>query len=103
MYKGIVMVLNESDIDKIAVLAKLKPTEDEKKRLLHDLNRVLEYMEIINELDTDNVAEMSHPDKSPTPLRQDVVKPSLDHDLVVKNAPMVKDGLIAVPKVIKDR
>ena len=45
------MALSKDDIEKIAKLAHLKPTEKEKERLLADLNKILEYMEIINEND----------------------------------------------------
>ena len=48
------MILTEKDIDKIAELAHLKPALDEKKRLLIDLNNILKYMEILEEVDIDN-------------------------------------------------
>lgn len=95
------MTLTEKDIDKIAALAKLKPTGPEKKRLLHDLNKVLEFMEIIDELDTSNVAGIFHPAPDSTQLREDTVKPGSGHDKAMQNAPAIKDGLYNVPGVMK--
>jgi aspartyl-tRNA(Asn)/glutamyl-tRNA(Gln) amidotransferase subunit C len=96
-----VMALNEHDLKKIASLAKLKLQGEDENRLLSDLNKILDYMEIINKLDTEDISVMSHPSGGETPLRSDQAKPGLNRDEVMKNVPVEKDGLIGVPKVFK--
>lgn len=54
------MALTDDDIDKIARLARLRPTSGEKRKLLSDLNKILEYMEIIDEIDIEGVKGMSN-------------------------------------------
>ncbi len=51
------MALTEADIDKIASVARLKSSPEEKKRLLVDLNKILKHMEIINEIEVKSIEE----------------------------------------------
>jgi len=94
------MTLTEADVDKIARLARLKPTAEEKRKLLEDLNKILEYMRVIDEIDVSGVDEMSHAAHLPTPFREDIVEQGLTADDALRNAPQAKDGYIVVPKVI---
>jgi len=96
------MILTEKDIDKIAELAHLKPTLDEKKRLLVDLNNILKYMEIIEEADIENIHEIQLGSSKPTPLRNDTVKLGLSQKDALLNASQSRDGLFAVPKFVKE-
>ncbi len=66
------MALTENDIDKIARLARFRPDKKEKQRLLTDLNRILEYMEIIDEIDIENYEKIKHVLSQPTPFRDDI-------------------------------
>ncbi len=95
------MALTEDDVDKIARLARLKPTPEEKRKLLEDLNKILEYMKVIDEIDVSGVEEMSHAAQLSTPFREDFIKQGLTQDEALLNAPDVKDGYIVVPKVIE--
>lgn len=94
------MALTDDDIDKIARLARLKPTAEEKRRLLSDLNKILEYMEIIDEIDIEGVEEMSHTALRETPFREDVVKTGLSQKDAILNAPKTQNGLFVVSKII---
>ncbi|MCP4583145.1 MAG: Asp-tRNA(Asn)/Glu-tRNA(Gln) amidotransferase subunit GatC [candidate division Zixibacteria bacterium] len=94
------MALNQSDIDKIAELARLKPTEDERKQLLADLNKILEYMEIIDKIEVEGDTIKPFSDLRFAPLRKDAIKSGLSPEKALSNAPRVQDNLIAVPKVI---
>jgi len=66
------MALTENDIDKIARLARFRPDKKEKQRLLTDLNRILEYMEIIDEIDIENYEKIKHVLSRPTRFRDDI-------------------------------
>jgi len=94
------MALNQSDIDKIAELARLKPSDEEKKKLMADLNKILEQMEIIDEIKTATGAEMESSGSIATPIREDTAKPGLSPAKALTNAPDVKSDIFAVPKVI---
>lgn len=97
------MSISVNDIEKIASLAKLRLKEGDKQRLFVDLNKILDYMEIIDELDTGEVPEMSHPSEGKTLLRDDKVQAGLDREKALKNTHHVRDGLIGVPKVVKSK
>jgi aspartyl-tRNA(Asn)/glutamyl-tRNA(Gln) amidotransferase subunit C len=94
------MALTDDDIDKIVRLARLKPTAEEKRRLLSDLNKILEYMEIINEIDIESIEEMSHTVLRETPFREDIARPGLSQKDAILNAPQSQNGLFVVPKII---
>ena len=94
------MAVTIPEVEKIAQLAKLKFTEDEKLKLQKDMNQVLEYIEQINELDLDNVEPLENINETENIVREDVVKPSLTTDEALKNAPAKTGRYFKVPKVI---
>ena len=111
------MKVTEKDVAYVADLANLELTADERVRMLHDLNSILDYVERLNELDTDKVAPMaqvsdryggdqSRPDRErfASATRDDVrygLRESLPHDTAVKNAPETDGTFFEVPKVIE--
>ena len=80
------MALTENDIDKIAGLARLKLNSQEKQRFLTNLNNILEYMEIIDEIDMESSEEMQHVLSQPTPFRDDIAKPGLACEEILPDA-----------------
>jgi aspartyl-tRNA(Asn)/glutamyl-tRNA(Gln) amidotransferase subunit C len=100
------MNLTEKDIDKLASLARLKLSADEKTRLHKELNKILEYMEIIDELSTDMINDISlfRPGsisrETSMPLRDDIPQQGLTGDDALRNAPEIDNGFFIVPKVI---
>jgi aspartyl-tRNA(Asn)/glutamyl-tRNA(Gln) amidotransferase subunit C len=111
------MKVTEKDVTYVADLANLELTADERVRMLHDLNSILDYVERLNELDTDKVGPMaqvsdrygadeSRPggDRFAFAAREDVrfgLRDSLDHDVALKNAPETDGTFFVVPKVIE--
>ena len=101
----------------MADLANLELTEEERGRMLRDLNSILGYIERLNELKTDEVAPMAQvsdrygADESKQgserfgyAIREDVkegLRKSLPHDVAVKNAPDTDGTFFEVPKVIE--
>lgn len=81
-------------------LARLLLEEEEEEMYLHQLNRILSYMEKLNSLDTDRVEPMSHPFAFACPLREDEVRPSLPVSEALMNAKETVSTLIKVPPVI---
>ena len=96
------MSVTKDEVKHIAKLAKLEFSEDEMGKLTHDLNEILEYVEKLNELDTDNVEPLSHPIEGSNVFRKDELRGSVDTEQALKNAPNATHEYFKVPKVIKN-
>src|SRR6476660_7319872 len=101
------MKVTEKDVAYVADLANLELTDQERRRMLKDLNSILDYIDRLNELDTSNVPPMTQvlvesgqPVGKPA-LRDDVSSPSLLHTDAMKNAPETDGDFFKVPKVIE--
>ncbi len=97
------MAVTIKDVEHVARLARLEFTEEEKVKLVHQLNDILGYMEKLNKLDTSNVEPLSQVIELSNVMREDEVKPSLPRAEVLKNAPEKNEQFFKVPKVIGDR
>ncbi len=95
------MTITEETIQYVAALAKLKVTEEEKVRAAQDLNRILDYMETMNELDTEGVEPMSHVLPIKNVFREDEVTNGENREELLKNAPRQIAGSYAVPKTVE--
>jgi aspartyl-tRNA(Asn)/glutamyl-tRNA(Gln) amidotransferase subunit C len=84
------MAVTKKDVEYIAELAKLKFKDEELEK----------FTEQLNELDTTNVEPLSHPVEGSNVFREDVVKPSIDREEALKNAPDRSELFFKVPKVI---
>ena len=105
------MTVSEKDVERVAELASLELTGDEKSRMLHDLNSILGYVAQLNELDTASVVPMAQVGEQLRPsqdssapahrLRPDVVIPSLRREEALACAPDTDGVFFRVPKVIE--
>ena len=111
------MKVTDKDVAYVADLANLEQTEEERGRMLRDLNSILEYVDRLNELDTDKVAPMAQVadrygvdeskqgnERFAYASREDVVeglRKSLPHEDAVSNAPETDGTFFIVPKVIE--
>jgi aspartyl-tRNA(Asn)/glutamyl-tRNA(Gln) amidotransferase subunit C len=91
------------DVEHIAGLARLELTEDEKGKLTAQLNSILAYMEQLNKLDTTAVEPLSHVIDLSNVFREDIVKPGLETEEALGNAPARTEKFFKVPKVVGDR
>ena len=96
------MKVTEKDVQYVSELANLELTEDEQRRMLRDMNAILEHVDKLNELDTTGVEPMAQvfADKHEA-LREDALRPSLDRDVVMSIAPKTDGTFFKVPKVIE--
>jgi len=94
------MASRKFDIEKIADLAMLRLSPEEKVRFESQFEEILAYMETLNEIDTENVEPMRHVRDISTPFRKDKVKPSLERTQALMNAPAQEDGYFKTPKVM---
>jgi aspartyl-tRNA(Asn)/glutamyl-tRNA(Gln) amidotransferase subunit C len=88
------------EVEHIAELARLKFSKEELQSYTDQLNKILEYMEKLNELDTSNVEPLSHPVEGSNVFRKDKLKPSVSREDAFKNAPDSTEEFFKVPKVI---
>jgi aspartyl-tRNA(Asn)/glutamyl-tRNA(Gln) amidotransferase subunit C len=95
------MAVTLEDVEHVANLARLEFSDEEKKTLMNQLNKILEYMEKLNELDTSNVEPLAQVIPLSNVFREDAVKPSSPVGEVLKNAPAKSDKFFKVPKVIE--
>ena len=96
------MKISKDDVTKAAELARLEVTEEETEIFTEQLGNILEYIEKLNELDTDNVEPTSHVLDISTPLREDKVVKWLSIEEVLQNAPESEDDFFVVPQVIEN-
>jgi aspartyl-tRNA(Asn)/glutamyl-tRNA(Gln) amidotransferase subunit C len=94
------MKITRKEVDYVARLARLELNEAQEERLTSQLNKVLEYMERLNEIDTDGVEPYSHAIPNHDPFREDEVRPSLPKEVSLDNAPQKTEDFFVVPKVI---
>lgn len=95
------MEVNDALVEKLANLARLKFNETEKQEIKNDLQRMIVFVEKLNELDLENVEPMLHMSEEVNVLRDDEVKGSVSRDEALKNAPSHDSAFFKVPKVIK--
>ena len=96
------MKISKDDVINVAELARLEFKEEELEKFTEQLGNILEYIEQLSELNTDNVEPTSHVLDISTPLREDKVVEWLNTEEVLKNAPESEDNFFVVPKVIED-
>lgn len=88
------------DVEKIGMLARLTFSAAEKAALAHDLDRILDYVNMLDELDLDEAPPTFHVLDAINVFRNDAVERSLPREEVLRNAPKSKRGYFSVPKVI---
>ena len=80
-------------------LARMELSQDQKESLKKDMQEILDYMELLNELDVSNVEPMYTPIEGSSPLRKDVPKPFENVEGIKENFPKEKEGHIEVPGI----
>jgi aspartyl-tRNA(Asn)/glutamyl-tRNA(Gln) amidotransferase subunit C len=97
------MAVSKEEVEKIAKLAKLKFTDEELKNFTPQMNEILNYMDKLNELDTENVEPLSHPVEQINVFRDDKLNKSVSTEEALKNSPSKDDQYFKVPKIIGDK
>ncbi len=95
------MSVDQSDITKVALLARLKIDEADIPQYVDNLSNILGLVEQMSEVNTDDVVPMAHPLDAAQRLRADEVTETDQRDSFQALAPQVESGLYLVPKVIE--
>lgn len=88
-------------IDHIALLARLKLTDEEKELFTRQLGSIIEYIDKLNQLNTSDVKPTAHVLPMKNVFRDDLQGVSLTGDMALKNAPERKGSFYKVPKIIE--
>lgn len=94
------MSVTKEDVKKIAELARLEFSDSEIVNYTTEMNKILGYVEKLNELDTKDVEPLSHPIENSNVFREDVTKISTEREKALGNAPDKTSEHFKVPKVI---
>lgn len=94
------MSVSKEEILYIAKLANLKINDDEIEKYKNDINQILDYIKLLDEVDTTGVKPLSHPLEFNAKLREDVMIDSVSTEDALKNAPSHDGEYFKIPKVI---
>ncbi len=94
--------IDHAQVKKVAVLSRLELTDAEVAEFTTQLSAILEYVEKMNELNTDNVQPLAHCLPITNCFRDDVVKESLGTAKTLANAPQCDEEFFKVPKILDD-
>lgn len=94
--------LTREDVERLARVARLGLTEEEKERLQQDLSQILRAFEGLRQVPTEGVEPTAHLVPLQNVLRADEVRPSLPREQVLANAPETRDGFFRVPRILEE-
>ena len=95
------MSLTLTEVEHIASLARLSLTDEEKSRYRQQLSSILEYVTMLQELDTSSIPPTSSVSPSQSPLRADTAHAPLSTDELLMNAPEITKDQFRVPPVFE--
>ncbi len=95
------MTIEATDLDRLAILARLALSPDQRLALLPELERVLGMVSALNQVDVSGVQPLAHPHDLGLRLRADQVQASAHQAALAALAPQMQGGLYLVPKVIE--
>ncbi len=96
-----VSIIKQKDIQKIAYLARLGIDNSAIPEYATSLTDILNYVEQMDNADTENIQPMAHPQDMMQRLREDIVSEKNNRKVLMQNAPKAEKGLFLVPKVIE--
>lgn len=93
-------VISDETIEYVGILAKLELSGEEKERAKRDMGEMLDYIDKLNELDTEGVEPMSHVFPVNNVFREDVVENGDGGEAALANAPEARERAFVVPKTV---
>ena len=92
--------ISDETIEYVGILAKLELSAEEKEAAKADMEKMLDYIDTLNELDTSGIEPMSHVFPVNNVFREDVVTNGDGKEQTLRNAPLCKEDSFEVPKTI---
>ena len=88
-------------IRKLAHLARLEFSEEKEQEMLGDLNKILNWVDKLSELDTENIEPLTHMTAEVNIMREDAAQNTVTHEEALLNAPKKDSDYFRVPKVLE--
>ncbi len=95
------MALDKATVARIAYLARIRIKEDQLEPLTRELGRILDWIDQLREVDTEDVEPMRRVMDIPVHWREDVVRDGGCREAILRNAPETHDGYFVVPRVVE--
>lgn len=95
------MSVTQDDVRRIARLARIAEPSARIAQLTEELNGILDWVDMLGEVETDGVEPLNTAVQTPLPLREDEVTDGEIRDQVLKNAPKSEEGFFVVPKSVE--
>ena len=95
--------MDSETIDKLLALSQLHLETAERNSLSNDLDKILDFVDVMQTVNTDHVEPLSHPVDLEQPMRPDVADSNINQHKFQEIAPMVRDGYYIVPKVVSSQ
>jgi aspartyl-tRNA(Asn)/glutamyl-tRNA(Gln) amidotransferase subunit C len=95
------MTIDKETVEKVAHLARLDLAEDEKEKMIADMNKILGFMDKLNEIDTSGIEPLVYMTNEINVVREDVIKHEITHEEALLNAPKHDEDYFLVAKVIE--
>ena len=92
--------ISDETMEYVGILAKLELSEEEKQAAKKDMERMLDYIDTLNELDTSGIEPMSHVFSVSNVFREDVVENGDGGEETLANAPKCRDRAFVVPRTV---
>jgi aspartyl-tRNA(Asn)/glutamyl-tRNA(Gln) amidotransferase subunit C len=96
------MALTIEEVRHVAQLARLRLSDDELDQMRTDLSRILDYIDMLKEVDVADVAPTSQVTELFNVMREDEVRPSLPAEDVLANAPEQQDGMFRIKAIFEE-
>ncbi len=97
---GIGVKITKEQVEYVAHLARLNLDEEEKMSLTKDMEAIITFANQLNTLDIESVSPTAHVIPIQNVFRKDDVKPSMDRDELLQNAPSEVNGCFSVPRIV---
>lgn len=95
------MKITEELVDYVSTLSRLSLEKDEKAAVQRELEQIVTYMGVLDELDTHDVEPLSHVLPVVNVTRPDEVEPSFDREALLRGAPKRDQETFLVPKAVE--
>ena len=94
------MSISRAEVEKVSLLARLRLSDEELDRMTRQMGDILGYVDLLSELNTEEIEPMAHALDVDNAFRDDVVRPSLDREAALANAPRHDGQCYLVPAVL---
>ncbi|MGT2888136.1 Asp-tRNA(Asn)/Glu-tRNA(Gln) amidotransferase subunit GatC [Streptococcus didelphis] len=96
------MKISEEEVRHVATLSKLSFSDQETSEFASSLSKIVDMVELLNEVDTDGVAVTTTMADQKNVMRQDIAQAGTDRDLLFRNVPEKENHFIKVPAILED-